>query len=444
MWILNANEMYHHGILGQKWGVRNGPPYPLTSERKSAQEKHSITSLKSGGTIQRNASRASQSLETHNAVLSENKKANPDWNSHHGELEWENNCSHSVLTFVARLKGLDVKATPMKPEDSISGITPYEFGTYFKGGLTDENTPKIIYRPQLGSSAKSQEKYAATIMEKQYKDAPNGAYGMSFYQTPTFGHFFAWYKDNNHIFFIDPQSGLPANETFIFENINRSTKYYGYAIGASTRLDNREFDSTRISEFSTPFSSDIQHTGIVLKTTLCHYGVLGMKWGVRRTPEQLGHRKQEMIDSLKAQYRSKIQTSKTHYSKAVRDVNKAKNESDKKMKAYYKHSGEKQYGKGRKYEREAAKIQTQLNRIGTEVSESSNYFEVKEEAGKYYIKKALPRRIAEMSMNDISMVTQVAAQQIVRKMLPMPLSSIIATKSMVAIDKEPTAYKMKL
>lgn len=27
-------ELYHHGIQGQKWGVRNGPPYPLDKGRK--------------------------------------------------------------------------------------------------------------------------------------------------------------------------------------------------------------------------------------------------------------------------------------------------------------------------------------------------------------------------------------------------------------------------
>lgn len=27
---MQYNELYHHGRLGQKWGVRNGPPYPLT------------------------------------------------------------------------------------------------------------------------------------------------------------------------------------------------------------------------------------------------------------------------------------------------------------------------------------------------------------------------------------------------------------------------------
>lgn len=29
IWFNNSDELYHHGIKGQKWGVRNGPPYPI-------------------------------------------------------------------------------------------------------------------------------------------------------------------------------------------------------------------------------------------------------------------------------------------------------------------------------------------------------------------------------------------------------------------------------
>ena len=38
--ILVANsDLYHHGILGQKWGRKNGPPYPLGTSDHSAAEK---------------------------------------------------------------------------------------------------------------------------------------------------------------------------------------------------------------------------------------------------------------------------------------------------------------------------------------------------------------------------------------------------------------------
>lgn len=33
--------LMHHGIKGQKWGKRNGPPYPLDSSQKSSSEKRS-------------------------------------------------------------------------------------------------------------------------------------------------------------------------------------------------------------------------------------------------------------------------------------------------------------------------------------------------------------------------------------------------------------------
>ena len=36
---MTENELYHHGIKGQRWGKRNGPPYPLSEDDHSLSEK---------------------------------------------------------------------------------------------------------------------------------------------------------------------------------------------------------------------------------------------------------------------------------------------------------------------------------------------------------------------------------------------------------------------
>ena len=40
--ILSHSELYHHGILGQKWGERNGPPYPLGGGSYTQTEQKAI------------------------------------------------------------------------------------------------------------------------------------------------------------------------------------------------------------------------------------------------------------------------------------------------------------------------------------------------------------------------------------------------------------------
>lgn len=40
--MADNNSLKHYGIPGMRWGVQNGPPYPLTNAAKSASEKREV------------------------------------------------------------------------------------------------------------------------------------------------------------------------------------------------------------------------------------------------------------------------------------------------------------------------------------------------------------------------------------------------------------------
>lgn len=60
------SELYHHGILGMKWGERNGPPYPLGSSAHSAREKKHGTK---GWTVEAKADAKRKSSEKSESAL---------------------------------------------------------------------------------------------------------------------------------------------------------------------------------------------------------------------------------------------------------------------------------------------------------------------------------------------------------------------------------------
>ena len=48
--MYHPNELYHHGIIGQRWGVKNGPPYPLRSPNESRDRAFAKKNLKGART----------------------------------------------------------------------------------------------------------------------------------------------------------------------------------------------------------------------------------------------------------------------------------------------------------------------------------------------------------------------------------------------------------
>ena len=279
-------ELYltHHGIKGQQWGVRRGPPYPLKSSKtqnvgyvsKGAdpndpeRNKPIGDSGKSLSVLSADAKNIAKKygypLKSNPTSIGDDIKCScPEWWDNQNDRHWVSNCTHSIVAFASRRRGLDVSAKPL-PDEMTHGRSIIDVvGRYFRGNFSQKDFYRLNFVDGFFSRADgvSYEQQASKRLTKVYKDVPDGGYGVVYMRTVYAGHVFVWYKEDGIVKFADAQAGVNAQRNF--ENISRyGAREYGQNSIFTARLDNRELNPEYIDEVVKNLSSDLRHTLLLL------------------------------------------------------------------------------------------------------------------------------------------------------------------------------------
>lgn len=233
------NELYHYGIQGQKWGKRNGPPYPLKAGEHSNQEKtgigHSIADRvlakeanKKAGMLdpltaaylteigiaaayvlsikaieearykkeikknkESNTSDIQKKIKGKHTPEQDLKAVNPDYVDL-TDMSARVNCTMCSTAYELRRRGYDVVA-----QKSTQGRKPKDAAAWF--GIPEKDIPKF----------KTRDEFAAALAKE-----PDGARGLTFSAYGNFGahHCMIWEKKNGVVTISDGQNNsLPKS-----------------------------------------------------------------------------------------------------------------------------------------------------------------------------------------------------------------------------------------
>lgn len=232
------SELYHHGILGQKWGVRNGPPYPLKAgDHSRAEKKAGYTKSISGGAEQQEGKRqrAVRSTPKPNRDLSDTSyyldskikdihatsfnvkekpativadaaAVNPNYNPNALTQRYSMNCTNCIMAYALRRMGLDVEARPLA-----SGRDIAEMELFFDDCMHPSHSKETHFNPKTDTAQSVKD----TLIQN-CKDLCGDDAGVGFIrvQGAYCGHVFNWEKlDNGDVIFIDAQSNDVDNKT---------------------------------------------------------------------------------------------------------------------------------------------------------------------------------------------------------------------------------------
>ena len=278
--IAYSDELRHHGILGMRWGQRNGPPYPLGYSQKNAREQKRISSskhLNSKATeskhkgltdkqkkwIKIGATVALTGLAVYGAYKISGSNintianvipdpsvgqgfaksqidnivngVNPGYPNSYGSTY---NCGNVAFAVESRFRG----NPNIIARENENGMTVSQLLSYCRNVSSDNIIEDI--RPNVNGSMSSKEisKIVSSTLEKEISDKFNGdARGTAFIPTKLGSHWFSWVKSGDSIQFIDGQSN---NNSSVLDIAFSNYKYVPNKAGASFqvfRLDNVEF-----------------------------------------------------------------------------------------------------------------------------------------------------------------------------------------------------------
>jgi hypothetical protein len=169
------------------------------------------------------------------------KKINPNYSE--SSFEYGHNCPNCAIALAARLRGLDVKATPKKrPQKGEANIAKFPNPFY---AYEIEKTPRILKKTADIATKKQKKKAILQEMEKE----EDGALFMIFVYGENGGsHMFNAFKENGKIHFIDSQ---PNDKDCLryFEEIHDEKPVY------FMRVDKIIFSSKKAKPYFSPIDS---------------------------------------------------------------------------------------------------------------------------------------------------------------------------------------------
>ena len=239
----SGHYLAHHGIKEQQWGIRRGPPYPLSrtsngrlnskkqEDRKNRSEQsYGFSLAKKRDLYDDHGLKLKKNQVFMSTIASDMKAVNP---SHPGDKYRARNCPYCSLTYDLRRRGYDVCA-PDKPEVREKELSKFYEGFQHTWFLSDEE----VAQPQMPSAQRAKDitKWATKELEAQ-GDGARGFFDVTF--GDNFGHSMVYEVWNGRVMILDTQN----NKSYRIQDIAPVITDVGYC-----RIDNKTPNFTYLNK----------------------------------------------------------------------------------------------------------------------------------------------------------------------------------------------------